>query len=252
MDANNNKNWDDIVFEFRNKEYGAFYLKKKNSIDLITSAVIGVWILILVVVPTYIMQYDFLSDDSFLLDNTVTVDLMNINLEQNELPPPPELKPLQDDIDKTSTAIKVVDNTTEEKAIPTTDQLKDSIENKPVVDESFSDSSNGSAPTYGYYSIEEKPEFPEGGVPALLRWIAKNTQYPQTAYDKGIKGKVIIQFIIDAEGNVTGVELISGVNSLLDNEALRVVKSMPRWKPGRQRGKAVRVSFQIPINFTFY
>lgn len=102
-----------------------------------------------------------------------------------------------------------------------------------------------------FYVIEDKPEFP-GGEAALLQWVAKNTQYPPIAKDMGIKGKVFVQFIIDKEGKVTNVEIIRGVDPSLDKEALRVVKSMPSWKPGKQRGKPVKVSFQIPINFTLY
>lgn len=102
-----------------------------------------------------------------------------------------------------------------------------------------------------FYVIEDKPEFP-GGEAALLQWVAKNTQYPPIAKDMGIKGKVFVQFIIDKEGKVTNVEIIRGVDPSLDKEALRVVKSMPAWKPGKQRGKPVKVSFQIPINFTLY
>lgn len=104
----------------------------------------------------------------------------------------------------------------------------------------------------GFYVIEKKPEFPGGGEAALMKWIVQNIQYPQIAKDMGIKGKVFVQFIIDKDGSVTNAEIIRGVDPSLDKEALRVVKSMPKWKPGEQRGKAVKVSFQIPINFTLY
>jgi len=103
-----------------------------------------------------------------------------------------------------------------------------------------------------FYVIEDKPEFPGGGEGALLKWIADNTQYPAIAKDMGIQGRVFVQFIIERDGSVSNVEVIRGVDPSLDREALRVVNSMPKWKPGRQRGKPVKVSFQIPINFRLY
>jgi TonB family protein len=100
-----------------------------------------------------------------------------------------------------------------------------------------------------FYVIEEKPEFP-GGQDALLTYIAKNTMYPDSAKENGIEGKVFISFVINKEGYVTRVKTIRSVHPLLDNEAVRVIESLPQWKPGKQRGQYVNVQFQIPINFT--
>jgi protein TonB len=100
-----------------------------------------------------------------------------------------------------------------------------------------------------FYVIEEKPEFP-GGQEALLTYIAKNTVYPDSAKENGIEGKVFISFVINKEGYVTRVKTIRSVHPLLDNEAVRVIESLPQWKPGKQRGQYVNVQFQIPINFT--
>ncbi len=102
-----------------------------------------------------------------------------------------------------------------------------------------------------FYVIENKPEFP-GGQVAMLKYIAENTKYPEIAKEKGISGKVFVQFVIDKDGSVTKVKVMRGVNRLLDKEAIRVVKSMPKWKPGTIHGKAVKVLFQLPINFTLY
>ncbi len=99
-----------------------------------------------------------------------------------------------------------------------------------------------------FYVIEEKPEFP-GGEAAMFQWIAKNIKYPDIAKENGIQGKVFVQFVIGKDGKVTDVTIVRGVDPSLDKEALRVIQSMPPWKPGKQRGKPVRVSFQLPINF---
>jgi periplasmic protein TonB len=99
-----------------------------------------------------------------------------------------------------------------------------------------------------FYKVEEKPLF-VGGDKALLIFLGKNTKYPPTAKEAGIQGKVYIEFIIDKNGFVTDAKIARSVHPLLDKEALRVVKSMPKWKPGLQGGKKVSVNFHVPINF---
>lgn len=103
-----------------------------------------------------------------------------------------------------------------------------------------------------FYVIENKPEFPVGGVEGLNKWISQNVKYPEIAKENGVTGKVFVQFVIDKDGKVTNVEVVRSVDPYLDKEAVRVVKSMPDWKPGSQRGKPVKVSFNIPINFKLY
>lgn len=95
---------------------------------------------------------------------------------------------------------------------------------------------------------DEMPEFP-GGELALRKFVAQSIKYPVIAQESGIEGKVIVTFIINTNGEVTDVRIFRGVNSSLDNEALRVVRKLPRWKPGKQNGKAVRVNYNVPINF---
>lgn len=99
--------------------------------------------------------------------------------------------------------------------------------------------------------VEEKPTFP-GGEAELLKFIAENTKYPEIAKENGIQGRVFVQFVIDKNGNVTNVTIARGVDPYLDAEAIRVVKMMPRWTPGKQRGKPVPVTFVVPINFKLY
>lgn len=100
-----------------------------------------------------------------------------------------------------------------------------------------------------FFILEDKPEFP-GGEEELLKWIAKTTKYPEIAKENGISGRVFVEFVIDKTGKVTKAQIKKGVDPYLDAEALRVVKSMPDWKPGKQRGKTVPVSYQLPIKFT--
>ena len=96
--------------------------------------------------------------------------------------------------------------------------------------------------------VEEQPEFP-GGMEALLKYLAKNINYPESAVDNGIQGKVMVRFVVERDGSASQVETIKGVDPELDREAVRVVKAMPKWKPGRQQGKAVRTRFIVPVVF---
>ena len=92
------------------------------------------------------------------------------------------------------------------------------------------------------------PEFP-GGDLELRKYIAQNIQYPEIAKENGIQGKVFVQFVVNQKGEVEQVKVVRGVDPSLDKEAVRVIQSLPKWKPGSQRGKPVKVSFTVPINF---
>lgn len=96
--------------------------------------------------------------------------------------------------------------------------------------------------------VEQMPEFP-GGDLALRKYLASEIKYPAIALENGIHGKVFVSFVIDETGNIASVDLLRGVDIFLDKEALRVVKSLPKWKPGKQGGKPVKVRFSVPIQF---
>ena len=97
--------------------------------------------------------------------------------------------------------------------------------------------------------VESMPEFP-GGQQALFKFLSENVKYPVIAQENGIQGRVICQFVVNKDGSIVDVEVVrSGGDPSLDKEAVRVIKSMPKWKPGKQRGKTVRVKFTVPINF---
>ena len=96
--------------------------------------------------------------------------------------------------------------------------------------------------------VEEMPEFP-GGMAECMKWLAQNIKYPAEAQEKGIQGRVIVQMVVEKDGTITHAKVVRGVDPLLDTEALRVVKSSPKWKPGKQNGEAVRVKYTLPIMF---
>lgn len=99
-----------------------------------------------------------------------------------------------------------------------------------------------------YEIVDESPEF-TGGFPALQAFLIKNLVYPQEAWKKGIEGKVLVQFVVAKDGSIDNVNIIQKVHPLLDAEAVRVVKLMPKWMPGKKNGKAVRVRFTLPVTF---
>jgi len=96
--------------------------------------------------------------------------------------------------------------------------------------------------------VEHMPEFP-GGMDSLMVFLQRTVKYPKEAMDKGIQGRVLVKFIIEKDGQVSTPEVVKSVYAALDEEALRVVRCMPNWQPGRQKGKVVRVFFTLPITF---
>lgn len=96
--------------------------------------------------------------------------------------------------------------------------------------------------------VEDMPEFP-GGQAALLDYLRKNIKYPRLSQENGVQGRVLVQFVVNKDGSIVDPEVVKNVDPLLDKEALRVISTMPKWKPGSQRGKPVRVRYTVPVNF---
>ena len=157
-----------------------------------------------------------------------------IPITRQEIKPPPPPPPPPEVIEIVEDEVEIED----ELEIEDTESDEDEeIEIEEEDDDEF------------FMVVENMPEFP-GGDLGLMKYIQKNVKYPAIAKEYNITGKVYVSFIVDKSGSVTNVKIVRGVDKNLDAEALRVVKSLPKYKPGKQRGKAVRVMFTIPINFT--
>ncbi len=157
-----------------------------------------------------------------------------IPITKQEVKPPPPPPPPPEVIEIVEDEVEIED----ELEIEDTESDEDiAIEIEEEADDEF------------FMVVENMPEFP-GGDLGLMNYIRKNVKYPPIAKEYNITGKVYVSFIVDKTGSVTNVKIVRGVDKNLDAEALRVVKSLPKYKPGKQRGKAVRVMFTIPINFT--
>lgn len=100
-----------------------------------------------------------------------------------------------------------------------------------------------------FFIVEDMPSFQGKGQDGFRSWIGNNLQYPEIAAENGISGRVFVKFVVEPDGSISNVQLVRGVDPALDKEAVRVVKASPKWAPGKQRGKPVRVSFTFPINF---
>ena len=106
----------------------------------------------------------------------------------------------------------------------------------------------GEDPNKVYTIVEQQPEF-EGGNGAMFKFIQKNMKYPATARRMGIEGSVFVSFVVDTEGKISEVQTVKGISADCDKEAIRVIQMMPRWKPGKQNGRPVKVRFVLPIKF---
>ena len=97
--------------------------------------------------------------------------------------------------------------------------------------------------------VEQMPEFPDGGMAGLMQYLSKNIKYPTIAQENGTQGRVTVQFVVNKDGSIVDAKVLRGVDPYLDKEALRVIGTMPKWKPGMQRGKPVRVKYTVPVMF---
>ena len=160
--------------------------------------------------------------------------------QPQQAPPPPEAP-------KAEEVIEIMDNDSkvEESTIQASDDTQAAVEVKytPVeVEEEEVDEQQI------FTIVEEQPEFP-GGMAECYKWIGKNLNYPTISAENGVQGRVTVNFVVNADGSIVDVKVLRGVDPYLDKEAVRVVSKMPKWKPGKQRGKAVRCSFNLPVRF---
>lgn len=177
-------------------------------------------------------------DEEFVFEEEI-----EIQQTQQETPPPPPPAPVQE----IEVLAVVEDNVQTERIDINTEDDKDvdvviqapveKVEEVEEVEEEI------------FMVVETMPEFP-GGQAELFKYLSENVKYPVIAQENGIQGRVICQFVVNKDGSIVDVEVVrSGGDASLDKEAVRVIKSMPKWTPGKQRGKAVRVKYTVPVNF---
>lgn len=190
-----------------------------------------------------VKSYDKEEKEQFVREASEEQEEIIIQTQQDELPPPPP--PEQPEV---TTEFEVVEDDKEIKNELIVDaEVKEetkNIEITPVVVEKEEEEEEQQIFTV----VENDPEFP-GGMEALYKYLAQNIKYPQLARDNNITGRVYVTFVVERDGSITGCRVLRDIGGGCGQEAIRVVKSMPKWNPGKQRGKAVRVQFNLPVNF---
>jgi periplasmic protein TonB len=250
--------WDDIVFEKRNKEYGAYINRKNYSRYVVIALGITIASMIIALAAPKLAEL-FKSDDS---GDEGKLKEMTVNLDQpppitpNQPPPPdvripPPVKTVIKFLPPKVTEKEVV----EEEVMPTIEEIKDN-DTGPVAQEGTDvvfEEPAAVAPEENdddkvFIAVEQQAEFP-GGVQAMMKFLQKNIKYPPSAKRMGVEGRVFVQFVVDKEGGISNIQVLRGINADLDKEAVRVIKQMPPWKPGKQNGRAVKSQFVLPVNF---
>lgn len=264
--------WTDLVFEGRNQSYGAYKLRKGTAKR-------NVWALIIVGLAAALLylglQLQKMAEANKKVENTQAVELAKLNTEKKEAKvekkeiikqePEKVVEQVKSSVKFTAPIIKKDSEVKEEDEIKL-DEVQKSDKAVGAFTVEGNDEVGGAvlkakediaAPeppkhvveeTKIFTVVEQMPMYP-GGDAALMGYLHDNIKYPTVAAENGVQGRVVVGFVVERDGSITDVNILRGVDPSLDREAMRVVKSMPRWNPGKQNGSAVRVKYQVPVSF---
>ena len=224
-------------------------VKKSPEADLNNKKLLFVEIGFVVALLVTLGAFEYSSkekQDDMWADNEVELveeEIIPIT-EQNTPPPPeaPKIPVLSDQIDIIDDNIKVDDNILN---LEDNDNL--GVEIMDYVEEVAEETVEEEA--IPFQLVEEKPKFNGGDANEFSKWVAQNLQYPEIAKENGVQGRVMLQFTVNPNGSISDVKVLRGVDSSLDKEAIRVVSSSPKWTPGKQRDRAVKVTYTFPVIF---
>lgn len=247
--------FDDIVFEKRNREYGAYRLRKKYSRNVLIATLIGLVIISTAIITPY-LNAKAVEGRQKRAEREVEITMENLDQPTDVVaPPPPPPPPAQEAVQQAKYVPPVVVDSVkpeEEVQLMTADDAQIEVQNEEVVEyvepvkEEIQEEEAEPEP---FVVVEEPPMFP-GGESALLDYVYGHTNYPEVAKENNIQGRVIIRFCVNSKGGVSQISVLKGVDPELDAEAIRVVSTLPAFKPGKQGGKPVPVWFMLPITFT--
>lgn len=255
-----NKKWEDIIFEDRNKAYGAYFLRKSYSKHVVLGAILTFTLFALVFASPYIAEL-LKGEEEVVVQETKTVkytDLAPPPPIQNTPPPPqinipPPVKTVIKFLPPKVTDKEVV----EEEEMPTIEEIKqndvgaETVEGtgEVVFEEPVAEVAKEEVEEDVVFTVvEQQAEFP-GGMEALVKFLQKNVKYPAIARRMGVEGSVFVSFVVDKAGAISDIQIVKGISAECDKEAVRVVGMMPPWKPGKQNGKAVKSRFVLPVKF---
>jgi protein TonB len=253
--------WCDILFEDRNQTYGAFILRRESGKRHLLAILVTIISFVLIMAGPSIIKKVLPKSKT---KNVEVTELANIDMKQKKTDETKkvvveEYKPVKAAIRFVPPVIKPDEEVTEQDTIRTMDELnKDRGVISTITQEGVYDDPNAVGPDVEqiledtaktvYTYVEQMPEFP-GGNDELMLYLKKNTKYPEIAQENGISGRVYVQFVVSANGSISHVTVVRGADPSLDKEAVRVIRSMPPWKPGKQNGTPVKVQMSVPVNF---
>lgn len=247
--------FDDIVFEFRNKDYGSYFLRKRFGRYLFVGFVVAVIAVSSAVAVPFIKALTR-EDEEVVLADDKSVVMTTIDVEDDLTPiaPPPPPPAAAEQPSVRYTAPVVVDTVQQEMQLAIIDDVRETVVNEPVPDE-IMEIVEEEEPVIieeepVFIFVEEEATFRGGGIEEFRTWISDNIIYPPLAIENNIFGRVIVQFAVNSRGEVVDVTILRGVDPILDEEAKRVIRSSPRWQPARQGGSAVKQQFNVPVVFT--
>ena len=266
-----NNDWVDIVFQGRNQEYGAYKLRKGTSKRNV--------IAILTMLAAAALIYVGISLKNFIEASTQKVAVTQVQ-ELSALEKPKEkaevkqkkveiqqpekvVERVKSSVKFTAPVIKKDDEVKPEDELKNQDELLNTKTAIGALDVKGNDDKDGEVlkleetvaqpepkpePEKVFEVVEQMPSFP-GGDAALMQYLSNNIKYPVVAQENGVQGRVVVSFVVEKDGSITDVKVVRSVDPSLDKEAQRVVKSMPKWIPGKQNGSAVRVKYNVPVSF---
>jgi len=221
--------------------------KKTDKADLERKKGVFIQIGLVIVLAVILIAFEWTSRPSTantlgeLADLDLTEEIIPITRQQEIKPPPPPAPPkVTEVLNIVEDDVQIEDELIIEDAEADQQMQIDIIafsEEEEVVEEEV------------FFIVEDMPSFQGKGQEGFREWIAQNLRYPEIAAENGISGKVYVQFAVNSRGEVVDAVVVRGVDPALDREAVRVVTSSPKWEPGKQRGKPVKVQFTFPINF---
>ncbi len=223
-------------------------IKKSPKADLEGKKTTGVLIGLVLILAAMFVAFEWterdvvITADSGIQEVAFEEEMVPITEQEEpkQAPPPPEAPKVEE-------VLQIADNdaNVEETTIQSNEDKGQAVEVKyvpAVVEEEEVEEQQI------FQVVEEMPEFP-GGMAECMKFLAKNIKYPTIAQENGVQGRVIVQFVVNKDGTIVDPVVVRSVDPYLDKEALRVIKAMPKWKPGKQRGKAVRVKYTVPVTF---
>jgi periplasmic protein TonB len=222
--------------------------KKSPKADLENKKFIFTQIGLVIGLALMLVAFEWKSYEKTVLEVTsrqvenVAEDIIPITEQKVKPPPPPPVKQV--------VKINIVeDDVTVDDDINIDAEANQNTEVQEYVAPVKSDEEESAEEAQIFMVVESMPEYP-GGEAALYKFLADNIKYPQMAKESGIQGRVFVTFVVERDGRVTDVRVLRGIGGGCDEEAIRVVQSMPKWTPGKQRGKSVRVQYNLPVKFT--